>query len=391
MMLRWVVLACILGLQSCNYVNDFWLGKDNTPKPGPLAPITQKAAFKSCWTVPVGRSHHKKHSYIRLKPTVSGQNVYAATEDGSVKAVNRATGRVAWSQSLKTSLVSGPEVGAGLVAVSTDHASVIALKQSNGDKLWEASTSGEILSTPLITDGKVIVKTVDGRLYAFDAKNGEKIWVVDHGSTAFVLRASSSPKRYGRMILAGFSDGKLDAVDLDTGHVAWQRSMGYVSGSSDVDRLVDISTDPLVRNNTVYLASYQGYLVAMALRQGEFLWNKPVSTYRNLDTSGDWLYMTDVHDVIWSVNRHNGKVGWKQPILEARRVTTPVVMGRYLVAGDRQGTLHLFEKRNGEAVGRTQLDGAIVADPEVDADGHVYVMTATGTLQCFSAKDVSRS
>lgn len=390
-MIRWIFFVLVLALQGCNVVNDYWLGKDNTPKATPLKPIKEQAKFVHDWQVPVG-SGKSKSVFLRLKPALAGDAIHTATEEGTIKSIKAQNGQVNWETKLKTKLVSGPAVKDGIVVVGTGHASIIALSQETGKQLWEAETSGEVLATPLISKDTVMVKTVDGRVYAFKASNGDKHWVVDHGAPNIVLRASSAPTFYNQLMIAGFSDGKLDAIDMDTGHVAWQRSMGFASGSSDVDRMLDISTDPLIWNHTVYLASYQGYLVAMSLRQGEFLWTKPVSTYRNLGMDDYHLYMTDSEDIVWSIDNDSGKVLWKQPMFVARHVTAPAVLDKYLVVGDKEGALHLISKRHGDVVARETLSGAIDASPVVSEDAkHVYVLTSKHELHRFSVKDVMTS
>ena len=185
------------------------------------------------------------------------------------------------------------------------------------------------------------------------------------------------------MAIVGFSDGRLDAIDIETGSVVWQRSIAFASGSSDVERLVDIDADPVVRSGVAYLASYQGYVGALSLENGQFIWNKPASTYRNMAIDTNTLYMTDSNDVLWAFDKQTGQVKWKQISLKARGLSEPVLMGNRLVVGDKTGYLHLVSTQNGELLSRTQLSGAIDISPSVS--GHrVYVMTANGKLNCIS-------
>jgi len=258
-------------IQGCTYLDDYWLGKDNTAIPGALPPLASNTVtWTPSWNVSLGKSVKKQDAYLRLKPAIDGSMIYVANHQGLVKAVNKTTGQVLWSKQQTQKLVSGPAVGAENLVFSTNNAGISVIRKLDGHELWHASVSSEVLSLPLIVDDQVIVKTIDGHLYAFNRRTGEKQWVIDHGAPSLVLRASSSPVVYSNMVLVGFSDGKLDAIDLETGRVVWQRSMGYASGASDVERLADISSDPLVRGDVVYLASYQGYMVAMSPKQGQF-------------------------------------------------------------------------------------------------------------------------
>ncbi|MDF1678291.1 MAG: outer membrane protein assembly factor BamB [Legionellaceae bacterium] len=383
-MARWLIAVFLVGLQGCTTIDDFWLGKDNTPVPGILSPIASKATWEPCWTVSFGKVKAKE-TYLHLAPVLDGHIIYAATSNGMVKAIHPKTGRVKWSKQLDEHLISGPAAKFDRLVLATNKANILMLNQKNGHVLWKARVSGDVLSTPLLVENRVVVKTVDGRLYAFDRETGAKVWVLDHGTSSLVLKAASSPVRYGNLVLAGFSDGKLDAVELETGRVVWQRSIAYASGSSDVEKLVDISATPIVKGDTAYLASYQGYLVAMSLRQGDFIWTKLLSTYKDLAIDSSTLYMTDNQDMLWSVGRSDGQVKWKQTALKARGVTEPVLMGGRLVVGDKKGELHLLDAKHGDFVARHSLGSAVTVGPLVDAN-HVYVMTASGQLHCFSVK-----
>lgn len=376
-----IMLGLVSLLQACTQIDNYILGKDNTPKPTALVPITSKASMNVNWSVPIGKAT-KSSTYLKLKPVIRGNVIYTAAASGMVQAIDKTNGNVLWSTQLE-GIVSGPTVEEGTIAIGTNASHVVLLKQADGSKLWQARVSSDALSKPAIANHKVIVKTIDGNLYAFDLRTGEKIWVVDHGSPSLILKASSSPVIMGQLILVGFSDGKLDAVDINFGHVIWQRSIAYASGSSDVERLVDIDADPIVRAGVVYLASYQGYVGALSLENGQFKWNKPASTYRNMAIDANTLYMTDSDDIVWAFDRENGSVKWKQISLKARGLSEPVLMGNRLVVGDKTGYLHLISTQNGELLSRTQLNGAIDISPSVSGN-RVYVMTSNGKLNCIS-------
>jgi len=379
---RLVILGLLALLQACTQVDNYVLGQDNTPKPTPLAAFTPKATMTSNWSVPIGKSK-KASTYLKLKPVIQGHIIYTADASGLVQAIDKEQGRVLWSKQLGHGIASGPTVAEGYIALGTNASHIVLLKQADGHQVWQARVSSDSLSKPAISNHKVIAKTIDGNLYAFDLLTGKKIWVVDHGSPSLILKASSSPVVMGQVVLVGFSDGKLDAVDVNFGHVLWQRSIAYASGSSDVERLVDIDADPIVRSGVAYLASYQGYVGALSLENGQFIWNKPASTYRNMAIDANTLYMTDSNDILWAFDKQNGQVKWKQISLKARGLSEPVLMGNRLVVGDKTGYLHLISTQNGELLSRTQLNGAIDISPSVS--GHrVYVMTANGKLNCIS-------
>ncbi|MBA2656909.1 MAG: outer membrane protein assembly factor BamB [Tatlockia sp.] len=377
-----VLVALCLTLQACSKVDDYMLGKDNTPVPSALKPIKTKVTVAEKWSVSIGSSQ-KANANLKLKPEIIGNIIYTADASGLVQAVNKSTGKSLWIKKLDSAIASGPTISGGYIALGTDSSSVVLLKQSDGSQVWQAKTSGEVLSKPVISSNKVIAKTIDGNLYAFNLATGAQLWMAEHGAPSLILKASSSPVVINNLVLVGFSDGKMDAIDLQTGHLVWQRSIAYASGSSDVERLVDIDADPIVRGKIAYLASYQGYVGALSLDDGHFIWRKPASVFKNMAIDGQTLYMTDSDDILWSINRQNGQVNWKQVALKSRGLTEPVLMGDRLVVGDKTGLLHVLATQTGELISRSQVGGAVAIAPSV-AGNNIYVMSTNGKLSRFS-------
>jgi outer membrane protein assembly factor BamB len=382
MNMKLFILVLCVATQGCSKIDDYMLGKDNTPKPKELAQTRDKVNVSSNWAVAVGKSSKNKE-YLRLKPVIHSGIVYTADASGVVHALYKRDGRIKWTTQLKHDLVSGPTLANGYVAVTTSNSSLILLNQTNGKKIWQNKVSGEILSPPAITRNKVIAKTIDGRVYAFNVADGKQLWVSEHGSPSLVLKASSSPVILGNLILIGFSDGKMDAIDANTGRVVWQRSIAYASGASDVERLVDIDADPIIENDVAYLASYQGYIGALSLSTGQFIWRKPGSVYKNMLSHANTLYVSDSHDVLWSINKQNGSVNWKQKVLKARGLTEPVLFGNELVVGDKTGYLHFISTQTGELLGRFKASSGVSSSPSVSGKT-LYVMTDNGMLNQLS-------
>lgn len=372
-------------MQGCSKLDDYMLGKDNTPKPKALKKIQDKVNVATNWTVSVGKAS-KNNEYLRLKPVIEGNTIYVADASGFVQAVHTNNGEIKWTTPLKHGLVSGPTVANGYIAIGTNNSSVVVLHQGSGKKLWQTKVSGEVLSPPVIAHRKVIVKTIDGKVYAFSASDGKQLWTAEHGSPSLILKASSSPIVMGNLLLIGFSDGKLDALDIDTGRVVWQRSIVYAAGSSDVERLVDIDADPIVESNVVYLATYQGFIGALSLSDGQFVWKKPGSVYKNMLLNGNTLYVTDSHDVLWSLDKSSGRVNWKQTALKARALTEPSLIKGDIVIGDKTGYLHFLDSQTGEILARSKISGGISISPSV-IGSKLYVLTDNGMLNQLSVSE----
>lgn len=377
--IKFLILSGIFAMmQACTQVDNYILGKENIPQPKKLDSIHPKVKMTNQWTTAVGKKN-KYHSYLKLKPVIVKDRIYAADTNGSAYAVNKENGMTIWSTKIPHSILSGPVVKGSTMVVGTDAATIVVLNSVNGNILWTANLSGDTLSKPLVFKDKVIVKTIDGNLYAFNLHNGEKVWKVEHGSPSLILKASSSPVLMGDLVLVGFSDGKLDAIDINTGRLVWQRSMAYATGASDIDKLIDIDADPIIQQNVIYVASYQGYIGAFSLVDGKFIWNKTGSVYKNMAISNDVLYVVDSKDTVWAFNKNTGRVLWKQIALKYHDLTEPVLIANKLLVGDKDGYLHVLSTRTGELIGRAKLSSGISMSSSVSND-IAYTMLKNGYM-----------
>lgn len=381
--MRKILRVCLLGsflvlMQACGQIDNYVLGKENLPKPKKLQEIKQKVSMSNQWSVPIAKKI-KAQSYLKLKPVIENNIMYFANNNGTVQAVSRKTGVNVWTTNIDEKIISGPAVADNSLVVGTNVATIAMLDKNNGRKLWTARLSQDALSKAAIFNDKVIVKTIDGNLYAFAKDTGKELWMYEHGAPSLILKASSSPVVVGNLVLVGFSDGKLDAVDVNDGRLVWQRGIAYATGSSDVEKLIDIDADPIVKNDIVYVGSYQGYIGGISLQTGQFIWSKAGSVYKNMVIDDNGLYVVDAKDVLWAFDDVSGRVKWKQDALKYHGLTDPVLMGSKLIIADKAGYLYAVSIRNGELVGRTQLGAGVNISPVV-AGNMAYTVGSNGIV-----------
>ena len=106
-------------------------------------------------------------------------------------------------------------------------------------------------------------------------------------------------------------------------------------------------------------------------------------TYINLALDDRNLYMSDSSDIVWAFNLENGQVQWKQAALAARELTAPVMLGHYVLVGDKTGFLHVLDVQQGELLFRLSLGSAVDVAPTI-SDNRAYVITSAGQVMCFS-------
>jgi len=226
----------------------------------------------------------------------------------------------------------------------------------------------------------VAAQSVDGQLVALDAETGELRWSYDNQVPILTLRGTAAPVIVDDFVLAGFSSGKIAAMGAEQGELRWETRIMLPQGRSELERIADVDTTPLVVGGIVFAASYQGRLKAIRLADGAERWEQEMSTYRDLAQGAGQVYVIDEHDEIHAYDINTANVTWTQRSLRMRRLTSPLTYGNYLVVADGEGYLHVMAQSDGRFVARIKLGGGGFRSPLVATDDAVLALGNSGKL-----------
>ncbi len=359
-------------------ISEYMKGKDNSLPPSELVEFEPAVKIDTLWSIDVGSGTDEQ--FLRLTPVIDGDSVYTAGHEGLVTAVALASGKQRWEKDTDLPISGGPGVGSGLVVVGTNDGDVVALAEDNGKALWRARVSSEVLAAPRISDDVVIIRTGDGRITALNAADGKRLWFYDSPVPALSLRGVSAPVIAQGLIVAGFDNGKLMALELKTGRLAWSTTVAVPHGRSDLDRMVDIDSEPLIIDDEVYVATYQGRVASVSLLNGRLRWARDISSDAGVGIDDERLYVSDDEGNVWALERLTGTSIWKQEKLLRRRLSAPTPLAGLVAVGDFEGYVHWLRASDGQFVARTRVGSdAIIARPIAVGD-ILLVYGSGGTL-----------
>jgi len=273
-------------------------------------------------------------------PVVANGLVYFGSGDNNFYALEASSGKLKWKFATRGVVHSSPAISEGTVYLGSWDSYFYALDAQTGQEKWKFKTGEDplnfnqvgIQSSPAIADGAVYFGCRDSQLYALDARTGQRkwnfsnhgTWVISSpavrdgvvyfgtsdppffrsldtktGAPGIVLPAGmfifSSPAVAGQMAYFGSFNGKLHAVDLQTGKYKWefqtesgkQDALGLIGADGKpnfpaifvsnfwedmvlaVNKLYtlgSILSSPVVENGVIYFGSTDGYLYALELQ-----------------------------------------------------------------------------------------------------------------------------
>jgi outer membrane protein assembly factor BamB len=208
----------------------------------------------------------------RTPPAFSNdrERLFVAVDGGRVCGVDRADGAVRWTRPVYGEVATPLAVNLYLVVAATTAGELYCFT-TEGDPYWRRNLHAHLEAPPVVGDERVYVGGMDGRVQALDRRNGGLAW--EREVAGFLQRpmALDGPHLY-------VSGGRLSALDVDTGEVAWR----YESPEG-------VNCAPAVVGDTVLVGTDDGRLAALDAAGGGWLsgperWSVSLGSY-----VGHWL------------------------------------------------------------------------------------------------------
>lgn len=366
-------------------------GKDNSnvKPPQELTEFTPSLQLHSIWSSHVGRG--ADDAGMRMQPAFEDNTVYAASVNGYMRAIDATTGKTLWHKTRPWRVKSdisysgGPAVSNGILAVGTLDGHVYTYEAKSGKPLWTAEVDSSILSSPVFADDLILVRTDNGKITALNRADGSRAWVYDQATIPTLsLRGTSNMVASHGAVFFGSDNGKLVAIRLDNGAPIWDLTLSQQTGRTVIERLDDSDGQLVLDDTTLYAAAFHGHLHAVDARNGQSLWDHPLSSYVGLALSDTTLVGIDDKSDVWAWSTDGGGNLWKQDKLEWRWLGTPAVQDKYLVVGDTEGYVHWLNLSDGSFAARTRMSrDAIRSKPLVLDDGRVIVQNVMGDISAW--------
>lgn len=317
-----------------------------------------------------------------IAPAREGSTVFAADAEGLVMALDANNGERDWRVELNTPVSSALTAIAGHVYLGTRNGEVIALDQRDGSISWRSRVSSEVLAAPQANQQLLVVQSVDGQVTALDRATGDERWVYTSSQPALTLRGTGTPTVIEPVTFVGLANGRLATLDNRSGQPLWDMQIATPQGRSEVERLVDLSGQPVITpDGRLFVTSYNSRVVALEATRGNVLWESNLSSRHTPLIVGDYLFVVTDDSQVVALDASNGQEIWRNDELEDRWLTAPAFAGGNLVLGDFEGYVHLIDARTGEITGRTRVHSSGISVAPITEGNTIHVQANNGRLE----------
>jgi outer membrane protein assembly factor BamB len=296
---------------------------------------------------------------------------------------------------------------------------VYAVNLQTGVEVWrfpaKAATATPFYATPMLTpDGQLIVGSFDRKLYSLNPLSGSENWrfeqakdrwiagVLIANETIYATNADynlyalsftgtqkwvapfkadqaiwGTPVSDGTNVYFGTLGRHVYAVNAQTGKQTWVQTVdGAILGSP-----------VLGLNNTIYVGTYGGVLVAMKTGNGAIIQQQTASSWiwAGPTQDGTNVYVGDANGMFYAFPMTDTGQSWTQQ-LNGAIIASPLVSGNTIIVGTESGNVY-FMDNTGQNLRPVTVSGSIEATPLL-ASSLILVAPTGGdsTLVAFDSK-----
>ncbi len=344
------------------------------PKPQPLEPLTPKIAGRQVWT--------KNLDAIKFPLGVVSlrDSFVVADGDGTVLALDAQTGRELWRGSAGSKLSAGVGSDGRFAAVVTSEGELVVFDQ--GQLKWRKSVGVRVNSAPLVAGERVFVLGADRGVQAFDAIDGRKLWALQRAGDPLTLTQNGVLAAFKDTLVVG-QGPRMAGVDPLQGTLRWEVPVGSPRGANEIERLADLVGPAGRVGDMICARSFQAAVGCVDAEKGTVVWSRNIGGTDAVAADAQFVFGADASDRITAWKSATGDVAWTSDKLQYRGLSSPLSVGKTVVFGDEDGTVHWLSRENGEAQLRLSTDGgAIVAAPVISGTT-MLVVTRKGGLFAF--------
>ena len=367
--LGWALAAALAaGLAGC---------AADKPKPTPLESVTPAIGGRQVWNARVDSVQ------FPLAVAVREGSFVVAGSDGTVLALDAATGRELWRGQAGARLSAGVGSDGRHAAVVTVDNELVVLDK--GARLWGTRLVSRTVTAPLVAGERVFVVGVDRVVHAFDALDGRRLWTLQRPGEALTLAQPGVLAPYKNTLVAG-AGAALLGLDPTTGSVRWEVPITSPRGTNEVERLNDL-VGPLLRaGDTLCARAFQtavGCVNVTGPDRAALRWSRLAGGQNALGGDAELLVGADASDRVTAWRAAGGELAWTNERLLYRGLSAPLSAGKAVVFGDVEGQVHFLSREDGKTLLRLPTDGSAVVGQPVLSGSTLLVVTAKGGLFAF--------
>ena len=356
--------------------------------------IKAQEISKLHWEKSIGKG---VSSGLGLMPNMVANNAHIFTMDttGTISAINQTDGKETWStQQAKqddNALAGGLALENNTLIATSSSGDITALNTKDGTLLWQINVESPVRIGATIHAGTAYVLTISNELIAVDIHAGKILWKHQGINELSAILGGAEPVINGSTVVVAYSSGEYYALNAKTGDVLWSDTLTAALRSDTVSSITHIVANPIIDNDTVYVISHGGKMVATDIKTGNRNWQQNVGSIYNPIVIGDFLFIVSDLDELICMDKKTGKIKYAVN-LQACQTTdkdkklcfsSPLLVDGKILITTSQGELLYISVQDGKLLKTFNTDQKVMYGAIV-VNGQYFLLSNDGTLTSYA-------
>ena len=350
------------------------------------------------WTASVGAGNDRKYQ-ISSSPIVRGGLIFTLDSKVTLSATDL-NGSVLWQKNLAADVTDHEDVSGGGIAVvgdkvfaTTGFGAVLALDVKNGNEIWRQNLSSFGSSSPTVYRGLLYLSARDGAAWAIDAETGRVKWQMTGPEVLSSIVGGPGPAVTSKWALFPFGSGEVFSTFRKGGLRNWASVLSGARLGRASAQVTDLTGQPVIDGERVYLANSAGRMVALDLDDGRRIWTSKHGSQGTLTLGGRSLFSVNDEGLLLRLSADDGALIWSTPLPHFTKKDVkkrskiyvhygPILAGGRLIIMSSDGQMREFNPFDGSLLKQTKLPAPAASGPVV-VDGTLYMISIKGDLLAF--------
>ena len=375
---------------------------DWTHRPGSARHRTENAALSArpqlVWSANIGAGDSRRQRIVA--DPVIGQGRIFTLDAGATVTATATDGTTLWAQDLTPAghrsdqaTGGGIALADGVVYVSSTFGTLTALEAATGQIRWQQKLEATGSGTPTVVGDLVYLVSGGDTAWAIETSTGRVRWQTSTAPDQANVLGGASPVVTDQLAIFAFGNGEVQATFRQGGLRVWDSIVSGQRRFSALSRIADITGDPVLSGDTLYVGTHSGRMVALNVANGERRWTAMDGAVSPVWVAGGSVFAVTDRNALMRLDARDGARIWEvrlpnftqqRPRRQVEVVAHygPILAGNQLVVASNDGLLRFFAPGSGAQTHSVQVPGGATTSPIV-AGGTLYVVGARGQLHAF--------
>jgi len=257
---------------------------------------------------------------------IKNKILYSTTSNGQILALNTSDGMLIWNDTIGGGSTAPVLIGDRIFVGTIKGLETFDINwRTHGVK-----PLGEITGKPVATDGKIFAGNKEGKLYALDVETGDVLWNITLPGEVYI-----SNSYMGVIFVA--SGTNCYAVDIENGDILWSFNTTGV-----------ITSPPYTQDGIVYFGSWDTNLYAVYAGNGTLKWRYETGWGVEITPvlSNDLVFIGSHDNNFYAIYKNNGTLKWFFTC-KAGIHSSPVTNNKFVLFGCDDGCFYCLNKTDG--------------------------------------------